>query len=44
MWVKITLITLGVLNLLMGLYNITLNKKALIEERKQNKKLRIDDE
>lgn len=44
MWVKITLITLGVLNLIMGLINFILNRLALKEEKKQNKKLRINDE
>ena len=43
-WGQITLITLGVLNLAMGLVNFILNRLALREDKKQNKALRIDNE
>ncbi len=43
MWVKVTLITLGVVNLILGILNFISNQKSLREEKKQNKKLGIDD-
>ena len=35
MWVKATLITLGVFNFILGVVNFTYNRKALREEKRQ---------
>jgi hypothetical protein len=44
MTVTIILITLGTLNLILGVFNFIANRKVLAEEIKQNKRLRIDNE
>lgn len=35
MYVKITLIALGIFNFILGLYNLALNRKAIREGKKQ---------